>query len=114
YHIYVPQKAEFDPRQKRIFNYKVIAKYRDTEGNERIASTGYINDWVVHPDALLNHEKYEYTNEWKQLGIPYAEWKLNAKDMVRAALPIGTPSIPQEAEYEIYDAQGNLLYTVVD
>ncbi|CDQ41791.1 hypothetical protein [Virgibacillus salexigens] len=114
YEVFVTQKAEFDPRKKNMFNYKVIARYKDPTGKDQIATVGYINDWVVNPNALLNHEKREYTQEWKQIGMPYGERKLNVKDMIELSQPIGTPSIPQEATYEILDAKGNLMYTTVE
>lgn len=114
YEVYVPQKAEVDPRQKRIFNYRIVAKYKDPTGVDQEVTTGYINDWLIHPNALLNHEKYEFTQDWKQLGIPYGESRLNVKDMIQIAQPIGTPTVPQEAVYEIQDAEGNLMYSTTD
>ncbi len=114
YNLFVTQRSEFDPRPKRMFNYKVMATYKDKEGKEQQVTSGYISDWVVHPEALLQNEKYEYTKEWKKIGIPFDGYKLNVKDMAEISLPPGTPSIPEEASFEILDAQGNLLYSVVD
>lgn len=114
YKLFVTQKSEFDPRPKRLFNYQIVARYKDKEGKEHKVSTGYINDWVVSPESLLPHERYEYNKEWKSIGMPYDTYKLNARDMIYASLPLGTPSIPAEATYEILDAEGNLLYSTVD
>jgi hypothetical protein len=114
YEIYVPQKSENDPRTYDMFNYKIVAKYKDETGKDQVVTVGYINDWVMDPKALLNHEKLEYTKEWKHIGIPAGNTKLNIKDMINLSLPLGTPSVPKEATYEIYDAVGNLLYTTTD
>lgn len=114
YEVYIKQKSEADPRNRKVFNYRIVAKYKDTEGNDQEVTTGYINDWVTNEEALLNHEKYAYTGEWKQIGIPNGNATLNVKDMTELALPLGTPSIPDEAVYEIYDAQGNLMYSTTD
>lgn len=114
YEIYVPQKSENDPRTYDMFNYKIVAKYKNEKGNDQAVTVGYINDWVIDPKALLNHEKLEYNGEWKHIGIPAGNTKLNVKDMINISLPVGTPSIPKEAVYEIYDAAGNLLYTITD
>src|SRR5699024_52067 len=107
-------KAEFDPRPKSTFNYKIVARYKNEKGEDQQVSVGYINDWVVSEKALLEQEEYEYADGWKQLGIPYLEGKLNVKDMIEFSLPIGTPFIPPEAIYEIYDASGELAYTTID
>jgi hypothetical protein len=114
YEIYVPQKSENDPRPYDMFNYKVVARYKNRDGRDQAVTVGYINDWVMHPDSLLEHEKLEYTKEWKHIGIPAANSKLNVREMIEMSLPIGTPSIPKEAVYEIYDAAGNLMYTITD
>jgi hypothetical protein len=111
YELYVPQKSEDDPRAFEKFNYKVTATYTNSKGKQQKVTVGYINDWVMNQEALLEHEKLEFSKEWKQLGVPNDNFKLNINQMVELSLPIGTPSMPQDTVYEITDATGTLLYT---
>jgi hypothetical protein len=111
YKITVPQKSEHDPRPKTPFNYKLTAKFRDDEGNNRQITFGYLTDWVIHKDALLAHEKLEYTDEWKSIGLKTGAGYFDARSLINMVIPLDMPSLPIDATFEISDAEGNLLYT---
>ena len=111
YEIFVNQKAENDPRVYDDFNYRIVANFYDYEGKKQSVTTGYIQDWVMHPDSLFEYEKKEYTGKKKYIGIPYDTRKLTAREMIEASLPPTIHNIPEEAELEVQDAKGNVLYT---
>jgi hypothetical protein len=112
YKIVVPQKSEADPRIPRIFSHRVMAQYKGYDGQEVTVSVGHITDWSINPEALLDTERQDYSGEWKNIGMPAGNGKLNAKDMIELSLPFGTPSIPSDAEFYIEDDKGNLMYNV--
>ncbi|MCY9186613.1 hypothetical protein [Bacillus halotolerans] len=112
YKIIVPQRSEIDPRKSKIFSHRIIAEYVGAEGKKVKVSVGHITDWVINKEALLSNERKEYSGEWKDIGMPSAGGKLNAREMIELSLPIGTPSIPSDATFYIEDDKGNLLYHV--
>jgi hypothetical protein len=114
YKITVPQKSEIDPRAKKMFNYKLSAKFEDDKGENRTITFGYVTDWVINPEALLDHEKLDYTNEWKTIGLRTGAGFFSAKQLIQMVLPMDMPALPEDAVFEITDAQGNLLYTATN
>jgi hypothetical protein len=112
YKIIVPQKSEDDPRVPRIFSHRVVAQYKGYDDQQVKVSVGHITDWCINPEALLKNEREDYSNEWKNLGMPAGGGKLNAKEMIELSLPFGTPSIPSDADFYIEDDNGNILYSI--
>jgi hypothetical protein len=112
YKITVPQKSEADPREKKMFNYKLSASFQDDQGNNRRITFGYVTDWVINPEALLAHEKVDYSGEWKSIGLRTGAGFFNARSLINMVLPLDMPSLPSDAIFAIEDTAGNLLYTV--
>lgn len=112
YKIIVPQRSESDPRIPRIFSHRLVAKYKSYDEQEVKVSVGHITDWCINPEALLNTEVGDYSGEWKNIGMPAGNAKLNAKEMIELSLPFGTPTIPSDAEYYVEDDKGNILYNI--
>ncbi|WP_067923575.1 hypothetical protein [Alicyclobacillus shizuokensis] len=111
YRIYVPQKSESDPRGPQIFSYKLSATYTTAEGTEETFTLGWITDWVLNPEALLEHEKPVFDGQWKNIGIQDGSSFLSAQSLIGMVLPHGIDRLPSNAVYKIEDAAGNLLYT---
>ncbi|SFJ65809.1 hypothetical protein SAMN02799624_05418 [Paenibacillus sp. UNC496MF] len=112
YKITVPQKSEYDPRVKKIFNYKLTASFQDDEGSTRRLTFGYVTDWVINPEALLAHEALDYSEAWKSIGMRTGAGFLSARSLINTVLPMDMPSLPADATFAIEDADGNILYTV--
>jgi hypothetical protein len=111
YRIYVPQKSRLDPRTAQMFNYKVVAKYKDENGKERVITCGYITDSVIDQSALLDHEKLDYAGDSKILGLRSGASIMDSRSLMNMMIPIDMPSLPPETAYSIEDTEGNLLYT---
>ncbi len=111
YKITVPQKSELDPRNRTPFNFKLSAKFKDDKGEDRVLTFGYLTDWVIPSESLLAHEKLDYTEDQKMIGIKSGAGYYSARSLMEMAMPLDMPSLPKDATIEISDAMGNLLYT---
>ncbi|GAK42074.1 hypothetical protein TCA2_4566 [Paenibacillus sp. TCA20] len=111
YKITVPQRSMNDPRARNAFNYKLSATYLDDKNNQRTLTFGYVSDWTMNADALLAHEKLEFTGEYKTLGVNIGGGYVDARSLIQSIMPVDMPSLPMDAIFKIEDASGNLLYT---
>lgn len=108
YEVYVPQKEEMDPREKKIFHYKVDAIFKQN-GKLKTVTFGYVSDELLHEDTLLEFEEKEYENGFKKIGLKQNGKFLNAEEMIKRV--VYNENIPATADYVIYDTSGNILYT---
>lgn len=112
FHLYVPQKAEADPRKKEIFSFRVGVRCKDDQGNNHTMYTGYMTDWVINKEALLAHEQKDFDDSGKKaIGFKTGSGWMNPRQLMEQFMPLDMPSLPLEATYFIEDAEGNLLYT---
>src|SRR5579875_44215 len=110
YRVVIPQKAQADPRTKTAFHYKLSGTFTDNENQKHTITFGYISDWVINPEALLEHEKYDYTNNQKSIGLKVGMNFLNARNLIKMVMPIDMPDLPSDTVFTIEDASGQITY----